>query len=81
MATFKIYLEKADTDDKRMYLGILEAETMSKALNHAAEYFEYRQHDLVAVQVSNESPVRCPYCLQYHEAQYVERCPLKPKGQ
>ncbi len=78
MAAFKIYLEKADTDDVRSYLGVVEADTMSKVLDLAAQYYEYSQHDLVAVQVSNESLVRCPYCLQYHEAQYVERCQLKP---
>ncbi len=80
MTTFKIYLEKADTDDVRSYLGILEAETMSKALEQAAQYYEYPQHDLVAVPVVDDEPPlqRCPYCNQMHDAHLIEQCLLKP---
>ncbi len=79
MATFRIYLERADTDEPRMYLGMLEADTMSKVLDLAAQYYEYPHHDLVAVQVSEEPTlVRCPYCNQLHKAGTIEQCQLKP---
>ncbi len=80
MATFKIYLEKSDTNDVRTYLGVVEARTMSLALDLAAQYFEYPQYDLVAVQVSDEDPtlVQCPYCGQQHEPHLIEQCQLKP---
>lgn len=50
MHTFKIYLEPADTDDERTYLGTVQANTMSEALDLAAQWNEIPAHDLVAVQ-------------------------------
>ena len=52
MHLYKIYLEPADTDDERVYLGTVEADTMSEALDKAAQWNEIPQHDLVAVQVN-----------------------------
>ena len=45
------YYEAADSNDERVYLGTVNADIMSQALDLAAQYFEYPTHDLVAVQV------------------------------
>lgn len=50
MHTFEIYYENADTDEPRRYLGEVQADTMSDALDKAAQYYEIPQYDLVAVQ-------------------------------
>jgi len=51
MHQYKIYLEPADTDGERVYLGTVQADTMSEALDKAAQWNEIPAHDLVAVQV------------------------------
>ncbi len=53
MHTWRIYLEPADTDDERVYLGTVEADTMAEALDIAVEWNEIPAHDLVAVQESD----------------------------
>ena len=54
MHRWRNYLEPADTDDERVYLGTVEADTMSEALDKAAQWNEIPAHDLVAVQESDE---------------------------
>jgi len=78
MNRYEIYYEAADTDDPRTLLGEVEAGTMTDALNKAAQYFEYPQHDLIAVQVG-PALVRCPYCGNMHQSDQVENCLLKPR--
>ena len=51
MHQFEIYYENADTDEPRQFLGHVNADTMSDALDQAAQYWETAQHDLVAVQL------------------------------
>lgn len=51
MPEWNIYYEPADKDTERVFLGRIKAETMSEALELAAQYWEYPQHDLVAIQV------------------------------
>lgn len=48
MFTWIIYLEEADSDEKRTYLGEIQASTMAEALQKASEWFEKPSHDLVA---------------------------------
>lgn len=50
MHVYEIYYENADTDEPRRYLGTIQAETMADALKLASQYYEYPEHDLVAVQ-------------------------------
>ena len=50
MHTWKIYYEDEITG-RRAYLGELQADTMSIALQLASEYYEYDSGDLVAEQV------------------------------
>ena len=52
MHTFNIFHEPADTDDPRVPIGTMDADTMAEALERAAQYFEIPAHDLVAVQVT-----------------------------
>lgn len=78
MHTYKIYLERADDDSERAYLGTVQADTMSDALDLAAQWNEIPAHDLVAVLVDEPVMRRCPYCGQMHQADQVEQCPLKP---
>lgn len=54
MHTWQIFFEDADTDEPRRYLGEVQADTMSDALDLAAQYYEIPAYDLVAVQVMNE---------------------------
>ncbi len=81
MHTFALYIEKADEDKvfKQVYIGDVRADTMSTALDLAAQYFEVRQHDLIAVQVDDGTLQKCPWCLAYYEPQHIDKCPLKPK--
>jgi len=60
MHQWQIFLEPADTDEKRTSLGTLWADTMSDALNKAAQYYEKATHDLVAVQVSQGNALHIP---------------------
>ncbi len=55
MYTFEIYLEPADTDEPRRFLGTIQADTMGEALHKASQYWEVPSYDLVAVQVVNKS--------------------------
>ena len=48
MHEYRIYYEPADTDDEKVYLGNIQADTMADALELAAQYYEYPSHDLVA---------------------------------
>lgn len=52
MHTYHIFYEPADTDEERRFLGIVTADSVSDALDKAAQYYEIPQHDLVAVLVS-----------------------------
>ncbi len=54
MHQYKIFLELADTDDERVYLGTVAADTMSEALEKAAQWNEIPSHDLVAVLVAGD---------------------------
>jgi len=54
MHTYDIYYEPADTDDPRIPLGTIQAESISDALDKAAQWFEYDSADLVAVFVVKE---------------------------
>ncbi len=54
MHQWKIYLEEADSDEERRYLGEITADTMGDALQKASEYWEKPSYDLVAVQVIPE---------------------------
>ena len=49
MHTWKVYLERADTDDLRQFIGTIQADTMRLALQEASQYYEYPSHDLVVV--------------------------------
>ena len=51
MHEWHIYYEPADEDTERVYPGVVQADTMSEALDLAAQCWEYRQHDLVAMQI------------------------------
>lgn len=55
MHTFMIYYENADTDDPRKPLGEMQANTMGEALHKAAQYYEYPEYDLVAVQLTKNT--------------------------
>jgi len=46
MSTWNVYLEPADTDDQPRFLGTIQADTQAQALEKAAQYDEYPQHDL-----------------------------------
>lgn len=48
MFQWNIYYEAADSDDPRTFLGVINADSMAQALDLAAEYYEYSEHDLVA---------------------------------
>jgi len=52
MHQYKIYYENADTDDEKVYLGIITADTGGEALQKASEYWEYPSYDLVYEQIS-----------------------------
>jgi hypothetical protein len=78
MQAFRIFFEEADSDEPRKLLGELQAQTLSDALDLAAQYYEIPQYDLVAVPVLPEQePILhdCPYCTGRHYD--VEQCPLK----
>jgi len=47
MYTWDVYYENADTDDPRRFLGQVQADTASDALDLAAQYYEIPAHDLV----------------------------------
>ena len=47
MHTWKVYLERADTDEPPQLIGTIDADTMAQALDRAAQLYEYPQHDLV----------------------------------
>jgi hypothetical protein len=49
MHMYAIYYEPADTDQTAEFLGHVWADTLSKALELAAQFYEYPEHDLVAV--------------------------------
>ncbi len=49
--TWNVYLERADNDEPKRWIGTVNADTMSEALDKAAQYFEYPQHDLVVERV------------------------------
>jgi len=51
MHTWNIFYEAADSDAAAVFLGTITANTMSDALDLAAQYYEYPAHDLVAVQI------------------------------
>lgn len=51
MHEWRIYYEPADKDTERVFLGTVQASTMSEALDLTAQFWEYPQHDLVAVGV------------------------------
>jgi hypothetical protein len=51
MNSFKIYFEDADTDDPKVYIGTIYADTMGDALEKASEQWGFETHDLVAIQV------------------------------
>lgn len=57
MHQYEIYYENADTDEERQFLGHVYADTMSDALDQAAQYWETPQHDLVAVQLPEQQPM------------------------
>lgn len=54
MHQWQIYLEPADTDKERRYLGEVTADTMSNALQKASEYWERPSHDLVVVETQGD---------------------------
>ena len=55
MHQWRIYLERADTDEERSLLGDnIWADTMGDALQKASEYWEVPSHDLIAIQVIPE---------------------------
>ena len=45
---WKIYYKPAGSDDERVYLITLNTQTVSEALDFAAQYYGYPAHDLVA---------------------------------
>ena len=47
MYMWDVYYEAADSDDEARWIGTIRADTESDALDRAAQYFEYPQHDLV----------------------------------
>jgi hypothetical protein len=49
-----VYLERADTDEKAEYLGIVDALSMADALQHASELYEYPAYDLVVKPAKQE---------------------------
>jgi hypothetical protein len=49
MYTWNVYLEPADTDEPRRFLGTIDADIMALALEKAAQLYEYPSHDLVVV--------------------------------
>lgn len=49
MHYWKIYYENADTDDERVLLSYVTADTMVEALQKASEFYEIPSHDLIAV--------------------------------
>lgn len=51
--TWMIYLEEADSDEPRKYLGTINANTMAEALQKASEYWEVPSHDLVAIGIGH----------------------------
>lgn len=51
MHEWNSYYEPADEATFRVFLGTVQAATMSEALVLVAQYWEYPQHDLVAVGV------------------------------
>ncbi len=48
MHIWNIYYENADTDEPKRFIGTVQADTMSNALDLAAQFFEIPSHDLVA---------------------------------
>ncbi len=46
-----IYIERAFAGDERVYLGVIFADSMSEALNRAAQWWEIPVHNLVAILV------------------------------
>ncbi len=79
MAIFSIYYERADHDKEQVYIGDMQAETMSDAIDMAAQYYKVPLNGLIAVQVDEETLQKCPWCQEWHEPQLIDACPLKPK--
>jgi hypothetical protein len=49
--TWQVYLERADDDEPKKPLGTIQADTMSRAIEEAAAYYEYPQHDIIVERV------------------------------
>lgn len=47
MYRWNVYYENADTDEPARFIGTIDADTMSLALEKAAQYYEVPQYDLV----------------------------------
>lgn len=47
MYIWNVYYENADTDEPARFIGTIQADTMSLALDKAAQFYEVPQHDLV----------------------------------
>jgi hypothetical protein len=52
MHEFMMYLERADDDEPKVFLGIVRADCGTEALDLAAQWYEYPQHDLVYEQIT-----------------------------
>lgn len=45
--TWDVYLERADDDEPKKWIGTVEAVSEGQALELASQYYEYASHDLV----------------------------------
>jgi hypothetical protein len=82
MDTWNIYYDEADSDKAPTdFIGIIEASTMSEALDFAAQCYEKPIHDLLAIRSDLEEPTleKCPYCRGWHQSGFSKLCPLRPK--
>jgi L-ribulose-5-phosphate 3-epimerase UlaE len=47
MYKWDVYYEEADGNDEARFIGTIQADTMSQALEQAAQYYEVPSHDLI----------------------------------
>jgi len=47
MYTWNVYYENADTDDKAVLIGTIQASSMGDALKLASEFYEHPEYDLL----------------------------------
>ncbi len=64
--TWTVYLERADEDSPARPIGPISGNTVSEALERAAQLYEYPPHDLIVRQVDQLGELHPPIDSNYH---------------